>query len=101
MSARQIPPESWKSFLDSFTRQHQGWLVRINDDDPAPLETARVNGHDVEIRAGTLYNIANATEIRVVEVDESAIDHVEIAGPNEKLTIQFRTAINPALVDGM
>ncbi len=78
MNVRQIPPQSWKSFLDSFSRQHHGWLVRINDDDPAPLETVRVDGRDIEIRAGTKRTISNVTEINVAEVDETAIDHIEI-----------------------
>ena len=32
---------------------------------------------------------------------ETAIEHLEIANGNERLTIRFRAAINPELVDGV
>jgi hypothetical protein len=104
MKKRQIPFESWKSFLDSFARQHHGWLVNIDDSDPQPLEEVRASGHDVEIRAGSVKRrIPNAESITVAaaDADETAIEHLEIANRNERLTIRFRAAINPELVDGV
>ena len=26
---REIPRDEWAGFLDSFSRQHEGWLVRL------------------------------------------------------------------------
>lgn len=104
MKERQIPAESWKPFLDAFTRQHRGWLVRIDDAEPAPLDEVRASGRDIEVYAGSVKRrIAEASSLRVAasEADETAIDHVEIANAKERLTIQFRAAINPELVDGM
>jgi len=104
MKERQIPFESWKSFLDSFARQHHGWLVNIDDSEPQPLEEVRASGHDIEIRAGSVTrHIPNVQSIVVAapEADETAIDHLEIANSNERLTIRFRAAINPELVDGV
>ncbi len=104
MSERQIPAESWKSFLDSFTRQHHGWLVNIDDSAPEPLEKVRASGRDIEVRAGSVVRrITDAKSVTVAasDADETAIDHLEIANGNERLTIRFRAAINPELVDGV
>ncbi len=104
MNARQIPAESWKSFLDAFTRQHHGWLVHIDDSDPQPLEQVGVSGRDIEIRAGSVARrVRNAKSVTVVatDADETAIEHLEIANGDERLTIRFRAAINPELVDGV
>jgi hypothetical protein len=104
MSERQIPAESWKSFLDAFTRQHHGWLVNIDDSEPEPLEEVRASGRDIEIRAGSVTRrIPDAKSVRVAasDADETAIDHVEIASGSERLTIRFRAAISPELVDGV
>ena len=102
MKTRQI--ESWKPFLEAFARQHHGWLVNIDDSDPQPLDEVRVKGRDIEIRAGAVTrNIPGVTSVTVAasDADETAIEHLEIANGNERLTIRFRAAINPELVDGV
>ena len=102
MKTRQI--ESWKSFLEAFARQHHGWLVNIDDSEPQPLDDVRVNGRDIEIRAGSVTRrIPGVTAVAVAasDFDDTAIEHVEIANGNERLTIRFRAAINPELVDGV
>ncbi len=104
MTERQIPSESWKSFLDSFTRQHHSWLVNIDDSEAEPLEEVRTSGRDIEIRAGSVMrHISNARSVTVIasDTDETAIDHLEIANGDERVTIRFRAAINPELVDGV
>jgi hypothetical protein len=104
MSARQIPADSWKSFFDAFTRQHHGWLVSIGDAPPEPLDEARADGRIVEIRAGSRHHrISPATMVTVTSAqsDETAIDHIEIAGEKERVTVRFRAVINPELVDGV
>jgi hypothetical protein len=104
MSVRQIPPESWKSFFDAFTRQHHGWLVAIDASPVEPLDEVRADGRNVEIRAGSVdRHVPNASSVTVTaaDADETAIDHLEIASPDERLTIRFRAAINPELVDGL
>ena len=46
MSTRRIPPESWRSFFESFSRQHHGWLVTVDTDtdrvaEEEPLDEVR------------------------------------------------------------
>jgi hypothetical protein len=108
MSTRRIPPESWPSFFDSFTRQHQGWLVTIDTDsgrvaEEEPLEEARARRDEIEILAGTRYRVPHPSIVTVTtaEDDDSAIDHIEIESGSEKLTLRFRSAMNPELVDGL
>ncbi len=109
MSTRRIPPESWSSFFDSFSRQHHGWLVTIDTGsgrvaEEEPLEEVRANGRAVEIRAGAKhYRLPNASVLTVsaADSDETAIDHLEIASGSERLTLRFRAVINPELVDGV
>ena len=103
MSVRNIPRESWRSFLDAFTRQHHGWLVSVDGSDPEPLEYIRSDGGAIEISAGKHQRLADASAVTVAasDADETAVDHLEIANGNERVTIRFRAAINPELVDGM
>ena len=108
MSTRRIPPQSWSSFFDSFTRQHHGWLVTIDTDsgrvaEEEPLEEVRARDDEIDIRAGTHYRVPHPTIVTVTtaEDDDTAIDRVEIESGSEKLTLRFRAAMNPALVDGL
>ncbi len=108
MSTRRIPPESWRSFFDSFTRQHRGWLVTIDTGtdrvvEEEPLEEVRAHGEEIEIRAGSKYRVANPSIVTVTTAadDETAIDRLEIESGSEKLTLRFRATINPELVDGL
>ena len=101
---RQVPQESWKSFLDSFSRQHHGWLVILDGSEPEPLEHVRSDGRTIEINAGSKRRrIPNASKITVTTADndETAIDHLEIESGSERVTIRFRAVINPELVDGV
>ena len=93
-----LPSGSWESFLESFTRQHHGWLVMIDDSAPQPLDEVRASGRDIDIRAGSVTrHIPNARTIEVTFANESAIERLDIDGT----TIRFRTAVDPELVDGM
>ncbi len=106
MSVREIPPESWSSFLESFSRQHHGWLVtvslgaqRLASDEP--LDFARPSDHAIVVSAGGHeYRLENAREI-TVNAAGAAIGHVDISSGRETMTIRFREVISPELVDGV
>ncbi len=105
MSVRTIPRDSWTSFLDSFSRQHHGWLVTISRDDEhvvqdEPLDFARAADRSVIVSAGGReHRLENPREIAVSEAG-TAIGHVDISGDREKMTVRFREVIAPELVDG-
>ncbi|HUJ16159.1 MAG TPA: DUF5335 family protein [Thermoanaerobaculia bacterium] len=107
MSTRTVPRDTWASFFESFTRQHHGWLVTVDTGadrvaEEEPLEEVHANGDDIEIRAGSFYRVPNVTIVTVTTAtnDDTAVDHLEIESGAEKVTIRFRAAINPELVDG-
>jgi len=108
MSTRRIPPESWRSFFESFSRQHHGWLVTVDTDtdrvvEEEPLDEVRADSNQIEILAGTHYRVPNPAIVTVTTAsdDETAIDHVEIESGSEKITLRFRSVVNPELVDGL
>jgi hypothetical protein len=106
MSVRSIPRDSWTSFLDSFSRQHHGWLVTISRDDQRvvrdePLDFARAAERSVIVSAGGHeHRLENPQEI-AVSAAGTAIGHVEFSSDQEKMTVRFREVIAPELVDGM
>ena len=103
MSTRRISTETWPSFFDSFTKQHHGWLV-IVDREPEPLQSIQVRDGGIDIHAGeSHYRVSRPSIVTVTTAasDDTAVDHLEIEGATEKLTLRFRAAINPELVDGM
>ena len=71
MSTKRIPPESWTSFFESFTRQHHGWLVTVDTGadrvaEQQPLDSIRAAGGDIEIRAGdSHYRVAKPAVVTV------------------------------------
>jgi hypothetical protein len=109
MSVRTIPVDSWSSFLESFTRQHHGWLVTISRGDERladdePLDFARAADRSVVVGAGgRQHRLENVREIAVTASgeDESAIGHVDISNGRETMTLRFRAVISPELVDGV
>lgn len=109
MAVGDVPPASWPAFLDSFSRQHQGWLVTITRNDAhvvsdEALDFARTADRDITVRAGDddiRIDNANAIAVTAAGPDDSAIGHVAISSPRETLTIRFREVIPPELVDGV
>src|SRR5437868_15369721 len=48
IKAQEIPPEDWLAFLDSFSRQHEGWLVTIEFDDPNDGRLIEVENRELD-----------------------------------------------------
>ncbi len=109
---RELPSAEWRSFLESFTRQHDGWLVTVESVRGGdrevkargqPLEgvTAR-SPREIVITAGdTTEVVTDARRLRVESVDgvDSAIEIEQ--GDGTVTRVAFRTAIAPELVDGI
>jgi hypothetical protein len=104
MSTRTLPRDTWQSFFDSFSRQHHGWLVWLDNGIEGPLESIRVTSEGIEIEAGgEHYRVARPTIVTVTTAsyDDAAVDHLEIESGSDKVVLRFRATINPELVDGM
>ncbi len=116
MSEQSIPRDGWSAFADGFSGQHKGWLVAVerNGDrgelaanEMQPLQDLAISGDRAVIRAGDtgalqVHELRGLRDVRVAASDEdiNAIEHVDLVGPADVVTIRFRTAIAPELVDG-
>ena len=123
MSTQEIAPEQWKPFLDTFTRQHEGWLVTLEvfgsdigaqqEASELPLEGISVaSGGDerktIAISIGKdeadhLTHTVNApTRLWLEQTPEGANAALEIESEDQtKTLLRFRSALPSAMVDGV
>jgi hypothetical protein len=123
MAMREIPRNEWATFLDSFNRQHHGWLnvVELLDsnigeqveslDRPLLDITADLKDEDkgvILILVGRgpddqVTHLINApTQIWIKETEEGAHQALHIESKEGTTTVlRFRSPILPELVDGI
>jgi hypothetical protein len=121
MTTRDIPKAEWAAFLDSFSRQHQGWLSTIEvlgseigaqvqvREQPLAGVTAEVSddrasisiliGKDVDVHV--THSIREVAHVRLKE-SHGAHEALQIETPDGVTTLlTFRSKIPPELVDGV
>jgi Family of unknown function (DUF5335) len=120
---REIPREEWAEFLDSFSRQHEGWLVTVEvlgeeigaqvEAQGVPLEgiTAELKdgGEDsISIIVGRIpaervtHNIQAPTHVRIEQTDNGADMALQIESEGGATTLlRLRSAMLPEMVDGI
>jgi hypothetical protein len=118
MSTLDIPREKWGKFLDTFTRQHHGWLIQLETYD-------LVTGEDVVSQETPLHSIELDLEDEknprinvIVQLDNKVIKHIlfqparvvfessengqeqllRIETVNTESTIHFRSPAPPASI---
>jgi uncharacterized protein DUF5335 len=123
MQTRQIPKSEWPAFLDVFSRQHEGWLVKLEILSPElGAQTAgerlvlegltdewdEVKGNTITIMAGSkpeghiTHSITRPTDISVEQTDEGADAALSIKGEDGTTALlSFRSAVLPELVDAV
>lgn len=120
MRTREIPQDEWVPFFDSFSRQHEGWLVSIE------VFSAEI-GAQVEVRDRPLggiaadrdadtvsiflraepgshlaHVIAAPSRIRLEETAEGAHAALQVESAGGATTlVRFRSAVLPETVDGI
>ena len=121
MQTRQIPKSEWPAFLDSFSRQHQGWLVKLEIFGPeigAQVEETgltlegltdewhEVSGNTIIIATGSApddhitHSISRPTEVSLEQTDEGADMALAIkAADGTTALLSFRAVIVPEKVD--
>jgi len=121
--SRDIPREQWMTFLDSFSRQHEGWLVNVEvvtDGLGAHREmrekrligvSADLKSRDsstISIIAGDrsddhVNHIINGpTRVALEETEEGAHKGLRIeAADGETTLLLFRSPASPEAVDGI
>ena len=123
MQTKQIPKSEWPAFLDRFSRQHEGWLVKLeifNPDLGAQIaetglalegltdEWDEIKGNTIMIMAGNepddhiTHSISHPIEVSLEQTDEGADAALSIksAGGTTAL-LSFRAAVLPETVDAM
>jgi Family of unknown function (DUF5335) len=121
MKTTEVPARDWTAFFDSFSRQHQGWLVRLSVLDPKL--GAQVEAHELPLQGIVAdprgRGIAIQLGARPDDLEHS-VRHprrvwVEIAGDRDdaeaaveiesaegtKTLLEFRCVARPESVDGL
>src|SRR2546423_14227976 len=120
---REIPREEWVNYLDTFSRQHEGWLVSVEvlgaeigaqvEAEGKPLEgiTAELKGgvEDlISINVGrtpaerVTHNITAPSHVRIEQAENGADMALQIESSEGATTlVRLRSAMLPEMVDGI
>jgi len=117
---RRIPRSQWRAELDSFSRQHEGWIVsvRVAGPDGAVQTEARDlplqgvssdspenNAVDIMIgerRKSHVTHVVDPVDVAIDITVEGAERALQIRGADgSTTTIEFRSPMRAADVDGM
>ena len=122
MPTQQIPREEWTRFLDTFSRQHEGWLVTLEilgtdigaqqevlnlplegisaSRDSVPETIAISLGNDAKDHL--THTVTNPTRIWLEQTSQGANAALEIESADEvKTLLRFRSALPADMVDGV
>ena len=118
MSTLEIPENHWREELDSFSRTHDGWLVRVTVDDAAGQPRVAVQNLPLQgIVAGAdappsiavivgdtpgtclTHEVKNVVDVTQEQTDAGVISAIKVrAGDGSTTTVEFR---RPEEVDGL
>ena len=120
---REIPRNEWVEFLDSFSRQHEGWLVTVEvlgaeigaqvEAQELPLQgiTADLKGGGEDVISIILgggatehvtHSITGPTHVRIEQTEDGADMTLQIESSDGVTTLlRFRSAVLPEMVDGV
>ena len=123
MATQEIPREQWPEFLDSFSRQHAGWLVTLEVLDAeigAQVEAQELalvgisldeKGSDKEsividvsadVQTHAAHRVLHPTHIHLKTNDEGAHEALAIESAEGTTTlVRFRATALPEMVDGI
>ena len=123
MPSRDIPREQWVTFLDSFSRQHEGWLVNVEVVTNGlgvhkEIREKRLIGVSADLKSRDSNAISviagdrsddhvnhiinGATRIALEETEEGAHKGLRIdAADGETTLLLFRSPALPETVDGV
>ncbi len=104
---RDIDKNEWARFFESFTLQHDHWLVSVDDDrEVLPLEGIIARDGQISIHLGRDVRhhrriVIDAARVSVLQ--DGAVDAgVAITSKNRHVTrLRFRSPMPPELVDGV
>jgi hypothetical protein len=123
MPTQKIPRDEWTTFLDTFSRQHEGWLATLEilaadigaqqEASDLPLEGISATSTDdqsqsIAINLGktpedhVTHTITEPTRLWLEQTSEGANAALEIESANEvKTLLCFSSALPADMVDGV
>lgn len=123
MPTQEIPRDEWKTFLETFSRQHEGWLVTLEvlsteigaqqEARDLPLKGITISSKGIEPETISIslgktpedhvtHTITNPSRIWLVQTSQGANAAVEIESLDEvKTLLRFRCALPADMVDGV
>src|SRR6266545_2055308 len=122
MSTQEIPRDEWTTFLEKYSRQHEGWLATLEVFAPdigaqeeaseMPLEGISVaSGNDADAIAINLgktpedhvtHTVTKPEHVWLDQTSEGAKTALEIeSGDDTKTLLRFRSALPPEMADGV
>jgi len=104
---RDIDRNDWARFLESFTLQHDHWLVTVDGEGEAlPLEGIVARDGSIAIHLG-----GDIRHHRIITIDAASVRVLQEGGADEGVDItsadgrttrlRFRSPMPPELVDGV
>jgi hypothetical protein len=121
MKALEIQPSEWDRFLDTFSQQHAGWLVTVEEIPTGggaprvearelPLQGLFSDPHDQSIFIAVgrttdhhlTHTVSHPVRIVVEQSDTGADEGLTIERENGRSTrIKFKDAVRPEEADGL
>jgi hypothetical protein len=121
MRRRVIPQDQWREELESFSRSHEGWIVRVVVTEPGGR--SYVEARDIALqgiasdvtRTPTIavmvgdrpdthltHQITGPQELEFEQTEEGAIAALVVrSGDGTKTSVEFRSPTRPEEVDGL
>ena|SRR5438128_8995409 len=121
MQRRAIPRHQWRDELDSFSRIHEGWIVRVAVTEPGGRSL--VEARDVPLQGVSAdftrtpaiavmvgnrpdshltHQVTNAEAVEFEQTEAGAIAALVIrSGDGTKTAVEFRSPMRPEEVDGL
>ena len=121
MPRRVIPRNQWREELDSFSRSHEGWIVRVAVTEPGGR--SQVEAGDVPLQGVTAdfgstptiavmvgdlqdtyltHQVANPKLLEFEQTEAGAISALVVhSGDGTKTVVEFRSPMRPEDVDGL
>jgi hypothetical protein len=123
MATKEIPREEWTRFLDTFSRQHEGWLATLEilgaeigaqqEARDLPLQGITATSTDDESQSISIslgntaedhvtHTITEPTRLWLEQTSEGANAALEIESADKvKTLLRFRSALPADMVDGV
>jgi len=123
MSTQEIPRDEWTTFLEKYSRQHEGWLATLEVFSPdigaqeeardLPLEGITAASKDADPRTISIslgdspedhvtHTITNPSRLWLEQTAEGANAALEIESAGDvKTLLRFRSPLPAEMVDGV